>query len=164
MKWFKEIIPYIMIVIVVIFIRTFIITPVVVDGTSMNPTLLNNEILLLKKYDRSFKRFDVVVINYGEDKLIKRIIGLPGEHVKYNDNILYINGKVVEESFIDDNTANYDLNIWGIDKIPEDYYFVMGDNRNNSTDSRIIGLIKKDNIVGTTSFAIFPFNRFGIIK
>ena len=81
-KIFKELIPYLIIIVVVVSIRIFIVTPVQVSGDSMRPTLKNREILLLKKYDRSFQRFDIVVIDYDNDRLIKRIIGLPGETIK----------------------------------------------------------------------------------
>jgi len=164
MKIIKEIIPYIIVVVTVIIIRTYIITPVRVDGTSMYPTLENNQILLLKKFDKKIERFELIVIEYDYTKLIKRVVGLPGEHVKYVDNSLYINDKLIKEDFIDTTTKDFDLSSLGVDVIPEGYYFVMGDNRNNSIDSRTIGLISKDEILGTTSFSIFPFNRFGFIE
>ncbi len=164
MKYVKACIPYVIIVAVVLLIRTFIVTPVRVNGTSMDPTLQNNEVLLLKKYDHNYSRFDIVVLNYNGEKLVKRIVGLPGEHVKYENNILYIDGEVVEEPFLDDYTSDFDLTSLGVTTIPDHYYFVMGDNRNNSTDSRIIGLVSKDNIIGSTDFALFPFSRFGSIK
>ena len=130
----------------------------------MYPTLENNQILLLKKFDKKIERFELIVIEYDYTKLIKRVVGLPGEHVKYVDNSLYINDKLIKEDFIDTTTKDFDLSSLGVDVIPEGYYFVMGDNRNNSIDSRTIGLISKDEILGTTSFSIFPFNRFGFIE
>ena len=98
-NFIKELIPYVIIIVVVVLIRSFIITPVQVDGNSMYPTLKDNEILLLKKYDKKYKRFDIVVLNYNNSKLIKRIIGLPGEHIEYKDNKLYIDGKYIKENF-----------------------------------------------------------------
>lgn len=163
MKWIKELIPYVIIIIVVVFIRTFIITPVRVNGASMERTLYNGEILLLQKVDRNFKRFDIVVINYQKEKLIKRIVGLPGEYIEYKNNKLYINDKIVTEKFNDSITGYFDLKSKGINVIPKGYYFVMGDNRTNSVDSRIIGLIKKEDILGKTKFALYPLDRFGII-
>lgn len=156
MNFIKTILPYLIIVVVVIFIRTFILTPVIVSGTSMNDTLKNGELLLLKKYDKSFERFDIVVFDYGDSKLVKRIIGLPGETLEYKDGILYINGKETEDPFAS-STKDFKLTDLNIDVIPEDYYFVMGDNRSNSSDSRIIGPISKDTINGTTSFSLWPF-------
>lgn len=168
MKFIKELIPYVIIIVTVVLIRTFIVTPVQVDGISMYPTLKDNEILLLKKYDKDYKRFDIVVLKYKNDKLIKRIIGLPGESIKYVDDKLYVNDKLVEENFsknteTDDFDISYLLNEEET-KIPDNMYFVVGDNRDNSTDSRIIGLINKEDIEGTVDFALFPFNKFGKIK
>lgn len=160
----REIITYVLIIVFVILIRTFVITPVRVDGDSMNNNLKNGEILLLKKYDKSYKRFDVVVFKYGNDKLIKRIIGLPGENVVYKDNKLYINNQYVEESMIEKNTYDFDIRELGFDIIPSGYYFVMGDNRTNSKDSRIIGFVSEKDILGTTNLIIFPFNKFGSIN
>ena len=162
MKYVKELLPYIIIILVVVLIRTFIITPVRVNGKSMDPTLENNEIVLLKKYDKSFERFDIVVFDYGDSHLIKRIVGLPGETLYYYNNELYINDEKIAEDFLPKDTETYDF-VWD-KEIPEGYYFVMGDNRNNSTDSRMIGLVSKSEIRGTTDFVLFPFNRFGNIK
>lgn len=146
----REVITYVLIILFVILIRTFIVTPVRVDGDSMNNNLKNGEILLLKKYDKSYERFDVVVFKYGNDKLIKRVIGLPGESVKYKDSKLYINDKYVEENMIKKITYDFDLRELGFDEIPIGYYFVMGDNRNASCDSRHpnVGLIKRSQIYG----------------
>jgi signal peptidase I len=163
-KILKELLPYVIIVLVVVLIRTFIVTPVQVVGTSMVPTLQDKQILLLKKYDKNFKRFDIVVFDYENSTLIKRIVGLPGEHVLYKDGNLYINEKKVVEDFTPEETGDFDLKDIGYNKIPEGYYFVMGDNRNNSTDSRYIGLIKKSQIKGTTNFSILPFKTFGHIE
>lgn len=164
MKIIKELVPYFVIILVVVLIRSFIITPVRVNGNSMNETLQDGEILLLEKYDKDFERFDIVVLNYNNEKLVKRIIGLPGETIEYRNNILYINGKKVEESFISENTENFKLEYLGYDKIPEGYYFVVGDNRDDSLDSRIIGLIPNDKIDGKAIFRIFPFKSFGSLK
>ena len=85
MRFIKEVLPYIVILLVVILIRTYIITPVIVNGESMSPTLKNNELLLLKKYDKKIERFDIVVFKYNDSRLIKRVIGLPGDKVEYKD-------------------------------------------------------------------------------
>ncbi len=161
----KELIPYIVIIFIVVLLRTFIVTPVQVEGTSMYPTLKDNEILLLKKYDHSFERFDVVVFDYNGSRLIKRIVGFPGEYVEYKNNKLYINDKRIKEKFIStQKTKNFKLEEIGYDVIPEGYYFVMGDNRNNSTDSRIIGLVSAKDIDGSTNLSLFPFSEAGKIN
>ena len=163
MKILKELIPYIVIVIVVVLIRTFIVTPVLVNGSSMYPTLKDNELLILKKYDSSYNRYDIVVLDYKDEKLIKRVIGLPGETVEYEDGILYINGKEAEDEFAS-VTSDFKSSELIAGTIPEGYYLVMGDNRNDSVDSRMIGLISKDDINGVTNFSLWPFGTFGKIE
>lgn len=159
MNFIKQSFPYIIIFLFVVLIRTFIITPVIVSGDSMNNTLKNGEYLLLKKYDKNYSRFEVVVFDYNDSKLIKRIIGLPGEHVKYENGILYINNEIIEDNFAK-NTRDFDLKNLGFEIIPEGYYFVLGDNRMYSSDSRIIGLVSEKQISGVTNFRIWPFGKF----
>lgn len=164
MKYIKEFLPYVIVIVAVLLIRNYVITPVFVDGKSMEPNLINRQILILKRYDKSLDRFDVVVFKYGKSRLVKRVIGLPGEHIEYKDSKLYVNGKEVEETMIDKPTADFNLESIGYTTIPEGYYFVVGDNRTNSRDSRSIGLISKKSVMGTVSLSLFPFNRFGFIK
>lgn len=164
MSFIKEMLQYAIIIGIVILIRIFVITPVKVDGASMNPTLVDGEVVMLNKLSKDYERFDVVVVNYADTKLIKRIIGLPGEHIKFINNKLYINNKLVHDVKLDTKTSNFDIKQINYDVIPEDSYFVVGDNRNNSTDSRIIGPIKKSDVVGKASIIIFPFNKFGKVE
>lgn len=165
MERFKEILPYVIIILTVVIIRTFVVTPVRVNGSSMEPNLYNEEVLLLEKYYRSYQRFDVVVLNFNGERLVKRIIGLPGEHVKYIDDKLYINGQVVAEDFVTaSSTLDYDLMNLNYEVVPENHYFVMGDNRDKSIDSRFIGPIAKSDVIGKVRLRIFPFKTFGIIK
>ena len=152
LKIIKEIIPYAVIFLIVILIRSFVVTPVIVSGTSMDSTLKDGEILLLNKFDKTYDRYDIVVFDYQGSKLVKRIIGLPGETVEYKDGILYINGRETEDNF-SSITRDYKMDI---EVIPDGYYFVMGDNRNNSSDSRIIGLIDEKSINGTTTISLWP--------
>ena len=114
MKKIKEISIYLLIIVMVILIRTFIITPVRVNGTSMDPTLKNGEIMILNKikYNKNdIKRFDIVVVKMDKELLIKRVIGLPNEEIKYVDNKLYINGEHIKEPFLNDDvyTTNFSL-------------------------------------------------------
>ncbi|MDD3048530.1 MAG: signal peptidase I [Bacilli bacterium] len=164
-----KILEYGSIVLAVILIRIFIVTPVQVDGISMNDTLHDNDIMILNiiKYKfNDIKRFDIVVIDYEEadEYLIKRVIGLPGEYIEYKDNKLYIDGKYIKEPYLDTTTYNFNLEEYGYSEIPKDTYFVMGDNRKNSTDSRVIGFINKKDIKGSANLVIFPFNHFGVAK
>lgn len=105
MRIIKELIPYAIIVLVVVLIRTFIATPVIVSGSSMDPTLKNGEILILNKLARKFTRDDIVVIdariNGKKERIVKRVIGLPGETIEYKKGFLYINGKRVHDDFAD---------------------------------------------------------------
>ena len=162
-KFIKELYPYLIIIIVVVLFRTFIATPVRVDGDSMNSTLKDGDILILNKLNKRYERFDVVVINNNGTKLIKRIIGLPGENIEYKDNDLYINGELFKD-IETSRTSDFSLEeLYNLKEIPEDYYFVLGDNRVNSIDSRDyrVGVVKKDDIEGTTSIRLFPFNKIG---
>ena len=168
MEKYKEVLSYVVIIVVVILIRTFIATPVIVSGDSMIPNLKDNQILILSKLTKKYERFDIVVVRHKvidqNENLVKRIIGLPGEDVEYKDNKLYINDKVVDEKFIDCETADFNLASLGYLEIPEGYYFIMGDNRGDSLDSPELGLIPIEEIEGKIVFSLFPFNTFGIIK
>ena len=159
MKIIKELIPYLIIIIVVILIRTFLITPVRVSGSSMDDTLSNGDILLLKKYDKSFNRYDIVVFDKGSERLIKRIIGMPGEYIECINGEIYINDNKIKD--IDTNLITNDF---PKTYIKTDEYFVMGDNRVVSNDSRYFGPVKKSKLQGKVSFVIFPFSHFGKIK
>ncbi len=157
---YKEILSYIVIIVVILLIKQFIVTPIRVNGASMDDTLKDKDIMILDKISYRFsdiKRFDIVVIKLEDEYIIKRVIGLPKEKVEYKDNKLYINGKEVKENFSHKEIKDYVLE----EEIPDDYYFVVGDNRPVSLDSRVIGLINRKNILGKTSLTIFPFNRFG---
>ena len=166
-KVIKELYPYVVIVVVVVLIRSFIVTPVMVSGSSMRPNLTDKEVLLERKIgynEKSIKRFDIVVIKEGKEEIIKRIIGLPGEHVSYKNNKLYINDELVKENFKFYNTVDFNLEqICSCSKIPEGKYLVLGDNRPVSKDSRIIGLIDKNDILGKASIRIWPISKIGSI-
>ena len=166
-KILKEIYPYIIVVLVVVLLRSFIITPAIVDGASMEPNLHNNNLILLNKLSlklNKIKRFDIVVIDYNGEKLIKRVIGLPGEKIEYKNNTLYVDGFITKEKFKHKTTNDFKIEKIGLLSIPGDSYFVVGDNRGNSVDSRVIGVIDKENILGKVSFRIFPINKIGKVK
>ena len=160
----KELVPYIIILIVVIIIKQFIVTTVIVQGTSMVPTLKDGDVMILNRLaysNKEIKRFDIVVINDHDTNIIKRVIGLPGERVEFKNNKLYINGKKVKQDFSHMDTEDFNIEELGSTKVPKGKYFVVGDNRGNSLDSRAIGFIPKKEIKGKTKLVIIPFNRFG---
>lgn len=160
----KEIIPYIIILLIVLLVKKYLFTTILVNGDSMNDTLYENDVMILDKIsyrNSSIKRFDIIVANVSKTKLIKRVIGLPGEHVKYENNELYINNKKIEDKYGKGITYDFDLEY---ESIPKGYYFVLGDNREDSLDSRSIGLIAEKDIIGHATFIIFPFNRFGTVE
>ena len=155
----------IIIIIIILFLMLYVVSVTQVVGSSMSPTLKDEEVLILNKFQYRFfeiKRGDIVSLDYEDTKyLIKRIIGLPGETVKIVNNQLYINDKIYEEEYLA-NDLNYDdfsLTDLGYSKIPEDMYLVLGDNRENSLDSREIGLIKKEDINGKISLRFWPLNK-----
>lgn len=171
----KEWGPYLLIAVVVILIRSYIITPVVVRGDSMDNTLRDGEVLFLSKISyrvHDIKRFDIVVVDDRDgDLIIKRVIGLPGDDVEYKDNVLYINGKEYKEEYIDDETEDFTLeDICEISddecdgKIPDDMYLVLGDNRDVSADSRVKGLMNRKQIIGKTVFRLWPLTKIGLLN
>jgi signal peptidase I len=163
MKKYKDLIIYIAIIVGVILFRIYIATPVIVSGLSMNPTLKDGNILILNKTDKNYSYGDIVVIKYKNEELIKRVIGVPGDTVSYKDGLLYINGTQKDDNYAS-ITSDFDLSKLGYDKIPDNYYLVLGDNRTLSLDSRYLGLFKKDDILGTISFRIYPLDKIGSIK
>ena len=149
-------------------LRTFVFRPVYVEGTSMNSTLVQGDLLFLNKFQYYFtppKRNDIVVIDYQvytKNSLIKRIIGLPGETVSFKGGRVYINGVVLDEPEI---AAATNPGPEGTEFVlgPTDY-FVMGDNRLASYDSRYFGQIERSKILGLTTFRFWPLNKIGTVK
>ncbi|GAY75359.1 signal peptidase I [Sporolactobacillus inulinus] len=166
-------------VLIVILVRTFILGNYIVDGPSMNPTLYNGDRLIVNKLNYEFthpKRFDVVIFHATKtDDYVKRVIGLPGDTIQYKNDQLYVNGKAVAEPFLDEEkrsmlvgqlTWDFSLKeLTGKSRVPEGKLWVMGDNRQNSTDSRVpeIGFISEKKVVGKVDLRYWPINRFGII-
>lgn len=155
-------------------IGNFFVMPIRVDGISMYPTLHDNDIAfssIINGNTDKIERFDIVVV-YDEsaDKyVVKRIIGLPNETIQYSENVLYIDGIPYDEEFLDEeyciNTSlsinDYFTGDFDPVHIGENQYFIMGDNRPNSKDSRKYGVIDGENIRSKNVFVIYPFNRLG---
>ncbi|WP_107942278.1 signal peptidase I [Metasolibacillus sp. FSL H7-0170] len=160
-------------------IRYFLFTPIVVDGDSMMPTLENGDRMIVNKIGYKIgspDRFDIVVFHAPEQKdYIKRVIGLPGDHVEYKDDQLYINGEPIDEPYLDQYKAEIvEGNLTGnfklqdidpnLDVIPDGHVFVMGDNRRFSKDSRHIGIVNQKEIIGNTSIIFWPVSDIKIVK
>ena len=171
-EFFKDFMGYIIFILVLIIIFTFIIGFHPIAGNSMVPNLEEGDVLLVSKLHPNLidvKRKQIVVIKKDHKSYIKRIIGLPSENVYVKDNKLYINDKEYTESYLDKDIENRDFTfeeICDIDEcpngvIPKDMYLVLGDNRENSEDSRSFGLISKKEIKGLAFFGIWPLNSIG---
>ena len=172
----KEVISTILYIAVVLAVTWLIITFVgqrtQVNGSSMEPTLSDHDNLIVDKISYRFKdpeRFDIIVFpfQYEEDVYyIKRIIGMPGETVFIDlDGTIYIDGEALKESYgrevmLSSGRAGEPITLG------EDEYFVLGDNRNNSSDSRdpSVGNIHRDRIVGKAWVRIWPFHKFGVLR
>ena len=165
-----------------IVMKTFIFTPTLVNGASMKPTYEDGDKVIVNKIGKQIagvERFDVIVFEppIGENDYIKRVIGLPGEHIAYENDMLYINGEALEEPYLelnkeqllDNGTLTQDFtleSLTGYSTVPEGYLFVFGDTRRNSADSRDarVGLVPMEKVLGKANMRFYPFERFGIVK
>ncbi|MGI8541361.1 MAG: signal peptidase I [Rubrobacteraceae bacterium] len=154
------------------FVRPVVAAPVFIDSGSMIPTLQISERLLINKLADDFsepERGDIVLFEDpagGEAPLIKRTVGLPGETVEFRGGDLFINGSPVEEPYINDpapDTAFAPATNFGPVEVPEGRYFVMGDNRGGSLDSRSFGPIPEESLIGEALFSFWPPGRAGAV-
>lgn len=169
LSWLKTII---VVVAVMLVIRIYLFTPVVVDGASMLPTFENRDRIIVAK-QTEINHFDVIVFAIDEDtNYIKRVIGLPGDHIAYKNDQLFINDIAYEEPYLEvlkhdipiDTylTENFTLQKYtGFEVIPDGYVFVLGDNRKKSTDSRdpTLGLIPMNSVLGEVKAVFYPFRN-----
>lgn len=177
-RWLKELISTGVYLLIVLTITYFLISYVgqrtEVEGASMETTLADGDNLIVDKFTYHFEdpqRFDIIVFpfKYQEDTYyIKRIIGLPGETVQIDERgNIYINGEILQENYGREVITPDHI---GIAKEPillgEDEYFVMGDNRNNSTDSRteVVGNIRRNDIIGKAWVRVWPLKDFGVLQ
>ena len=147
------------IAIAIFFVINVFVVNAKVQGQSMDPTYKQNDYLIVNKtafWHENPKHGDTIVfsVDRRKEKLIKRIIGVPGDTIKIKDGKVYINDSLLVESYINSELTNGDIEV----TVPNDSFFVMGDNRQNSLDSRSseIGMVRKDKIVGKVSVRVFP--------
>ena len=150
-------------------VRTFIFEPVRVDGASMMNTLTDSDFMIATKFDYWLgdpDRFDIVICNYPNTSdgkyRVKRVVGMPGETIELVGGRLYVNGEFVEQNFdMTPNQTNF-----GPFTVPQDHYFVLGDNRNNSKDSRspMVGALPRSMVKGHVRAVVFPLSSFRLIK
>ena len=165
-EFFRDIMWYVIVFAIIIFVLTFIIGVQTVAGNSMVPTLKDGQPVLVSRLHKNIKRNEIVVLNHDGKSYVKRVIGLPGEKVDYMDNILYINDEPFKETYLNDKVETYNFLFKDVcdekcpnGVIPDNKYLVMGDNRPESIDSRdtTFGLVDKKDIKGKVFFSIFPF-------
>jgi len=167
LSWVRDLAFSVLIAVVLI---VFIYQPVKVEGTSMTPTLTDQERIFINKFTYRFglgaiEHGDTVVFWYPQDlskSYIKRVIGVPGDRVRIEDGQVYVNGRALTEDYVPPD--NRDSSSWkdGVEQIvPENRYFVLGDHRNSSSDSRSWGYVPRDNIYGKAVFIYWPLNQIG---
>ncbi len=165
--WARDLVMSLVIAAVVIL---FIYQPVQVEGTSMEPALVNEERIFINKFTYRFGiekigRSDMVVFRFPNDpskSFIKRVIGLPGDYVRIEQGTVYINGSPLEEPYIPFNYR--DQVSWGPGRIAQDHYFVLGDHRESSNDSRNWGAVHRDLIYGKAVFVYWPLSKLGPVR
>lgn len=174
-EWLWLIIKYTFVgVAVALVFRGFILIPVPVEGNSMQNTLTQGDYILMEKFS-DVKRFDVVVFQMADGTTyIKRVIGLPGDTVSYRNEQLFVNGERVEEDFLKESLAQDEERIpytndfefeelMGVKKLGQGSYFVLGDNRRMSKDSRSFGAISEENILGKAQIVYYPVKRIHFV-
>jgi signal peptidase I len=151
-----------------VFIVIFVIQPVKVEGTSMQPHLANQDRIFVNRFIYRFAdihRGDVVVFWYPKDRsksFIKRVVGIPGDGVEIRDGAVYVNGLKIEEPYI--GREYQDFRSYPKIVVPPGQYFVLGDHRNSSNDSRHWGFVARDLIYGKAIFSYWPITHVGIVE
>ena len=148
-------------------VRPFIVAAYWVPTESMVPTLLVGDRVFANKFIYRFaepERGDIVVfedVEGGEDYLIKRVVAVAGDRVRVVNGVLKVNGETQDEPYVEPQFPNG--SVYGPERLPEGYVFVMGDNRGNSADSRVFGLLPVENIEGEAFVRFWPLSRIGLL-
>ena len=156
-------------VVIALLIRTFLFEPIRVDGESMCDTLQNNEIMFVTKPEYLFgepQRGDVVICKYPgrTENFVKRLMAVPGDTIEVRENVVYVNGEKLDETYLTPSRNKNGFTMAAM-TLTDDQYFVMGDNRDNSHDSRNYygwdkpATLTRSQIVGHVRFVVFPFNK-----
>ncbi len=153
---------------IIVLILSFAIRLVTVDGQSMEPTFFDGErLVVINTYNNMPNNDDIVIVSHSDrynHQFIKRVIATEGQtlEIDFENNEIIVDGVILNEPYIQGKTVEIDSNMKIPETVPEGYMFVMGDNREHSTDSRsrIIGLIPVENIIGIVKARVFPFDRF----
>jgi len=154
--------------VIAIFIIIFVVQPVKVEGTSMLPVLMDQERIFVNRFIYQFtdiSRGDVVVFRYPKDvnkSFIKRILAVPGDEIEIRAGMVYLNGRRLDESYIP--VEFLDRRSYPRTIVPPDRYFVLGDHRNSSNDSRNWGFVEKRLIYGKAFFCYWPIDHLGLVK
>lgn len=165
--WLRDLLLSVVIAIVVIL---FLYQPVKVEGTSMMPSLVDQERIFINKFVYKFglgniQRGDMVVFHYPADpskSYIKRVIGLPGDSVAVDDGVVYVNGKRLDETYVPDEYR--DRQSISLTRVAQDHYYVLGDHRTSSNDSRSWGAVHRQYIYGKAVFVYWPLEKMGILR
>lgn len=167
LSWARDLVFSVLIAVILI---VFIYQPVKVEGTSMMPALTNQERIFINKFTYHYglgtiQRGDMVVFWYPLDtskSYIKRVIGLPGDVVRIDQGEVYVNGTKLEEDYVPG--IYRDSVSWGPKSVPANEYFVLGDHRNSSNDSRTWGFVPRGDIYGKAVFVYWPLDKIGPLK
>ena len=170
-RWLSELKPWLRDILLAFFfavlIVIFVVQPVKVEGTSMQPRLVDQERIFVNRFIYRFSeihRGDIVVFWYPRDRsksFIKRVMGVPGDEVEIRRGSVYVNGSKVEEPYLDPQFRDQDS--LGRRIVPSDRYFVLGDHRSSSNDSRNWGFVPRELIYGKAIFCYWPFSRAGLV-
>lgn len=167
---------FILCFIAVFLITTFFVKPVQVDGDSMYPTLIDEEIGFVNVFSAKhlgIQRFDVVVVQneITKDPWVKRVIGMPNDTIEAKDDVVYVNGKAIEEPYLHNSyvesirkQGKKFTNDFGPITLQENEYFLMGDNRVVSYDSRKVGAFHKEDIIGKDAYIVYPFSQMKLVR
>lgn len=165
--WSESIKAIIAAAIIAYLLKTFIFSTSIVEGESMDPTLSHGERIVFNKliyYLDEPKHNDIVIIQKGSRNYVKRLVALPGDTIEMIDHTLYLNGTKTEQVYISEELQEQTGN-FGPYTLPKEYYFVLGDNRPISKDSRNgLGLIHHDEIIGKSEFIYYPLTEWSLTR